>query len=99
MLGVTIVVLVVAPLLGYVGARAVLDSTGGKDALADNLDITEFPSTPTAVLLATDDAGVLASVTAFALDPSGVGGSIVSVPVSADIGFSDEARQSLQDVY
>jgi hypothetical protein len=33
------------------------------------------------------------------MSPVGVGGSIVSVPVNADVGFSDEARQSLQQVF
>ncbi len=95
----TLLVLLSVPALGWVGVRAVLDSTGGRDALADNLPVQTFPSTPTALYLTADAAGVLTSATVFVLAPAGVGGSIVSVPVNADIGFADDARQSLQQVY
>lgn len=99
MLLVTVLTLAAVPVLGYVGARAILDSEGGTDALADNLPIVPFPSTPTALLATTDGAGRLTSTTVLVLDPSGLGGSIISVPVNADIGFSDDARQSLQGAY
>ncbi|MFN6119524.1 MAG: hypothetical protein ACK5CE_07805 [Actinomycetes bacterium] len=95
----TLLVLLSVPALGWVGVRAVLDSTGGRDALADNLPVQTFPGTPTALYLTADAAGVLTSATVFVLAPAGVGGSIVSVPVNADIGFADDARQSLQQVY
>lgn len=95
----TAAMLVIAPLLFWVGFSAVLDSTGGRDALADSLPEQTFPRTPTALYLATDDEGVLASATVFVLAPGGVGGSIVPVPVNADIGFSPDARQSLQEVF
>jgi len=99
MLAGTLGVLLVVPMLGYVGAKAIANSTGGTDALADNLPIRPFPSTPTAVLATTDAAGVLSSVTVFVLDPSGVGGTAINVPVTADIGFADDARQSLRSVH
>ncbi len=99
MLAATVVTLALAPVLFWVGISAVLDSTGGKDALADNLPERTFPNTPTALYLTVDDAGVLASATVFVLAQTGVGGSIVSVPVNADVGFSADARQSLQQVY
>src|SRR5688572_22601528 len=99
MLAATVGVLVTVPILGYVGVDAVRNSTGGKDPLADNLTTIDFPSTPTAALVTTDDAGVLTSVTVFALDPSGLGGDAVAVPITADIGFSDENRLSLQGAY
>jgi hypothetical protein len=99
MFATTLVVLVLAPLLFWVGFSAVLDSTGGRDALADSLPEQTFPRTPTALYLVTDDEGVLASATVFVLAPSGVGGSIVPVSVNSDIGFSPEARQSLQQVF
>lgn len=99
MLLTTLVVLGVVPVVGYVGVRAILDAEGGTDAAADNLDIVEFPSTPTGLLLTNDGKGRLTSSTVFVLDPSGAGGSIVSVPVSADFGLSDSARQSLQGAY
>ncbi|MFN8022978.1 MAG: hypothetical protein U0Q03_15740 [Acidimicrobiales bacterium] len=99
MLATTLVVALVAPLLFWVGLSAVLDSTGGRDALADNLPEQTFPITPTALYLTTDADGVLSSATVMVLSPTGVGGSIVPVPVNADVGFSADARQSLQQVY
>jgi hypothetical protein len=99
MFGFTLLVLISIPLLGYVGVRALLDSTGGKDAKAGDLPVQEFPYTPAALLVTVDDAGVLASATVFVLSPSGVGGSIISVPVNADTGFTDATRKSLQSVY
>lgn len=99
MLAATLLVAASVPVLGYVGVKAVLDSTGGRDAGADNLPVQSFPSTPSAMFLTTDEAGTLSSVTVFVLAPSGVGGSIVSVPVNADVGLSAGARQSLQQVY
>lgn len=96
---VTLVVLAAVPVLGYVGARAILDSEGGTDALADNLPVVPFPATPTALLATVDAEGRLSSTTVLVLDPSGLGGSIISVPVNADVGFSDDARQSLQGAY
>ena len=43
----TVVMVLLAPVLFWVGFSAVLDSTGGKDALADNLPEKTFPATPT----------------------------------------------------
>ena len=99
MLAVTLLVAASVPVLGYVGVKAVLDSTGGRDAGADNLPVQSFPSTPSAMFLTTDEDGTLSSATVFVLAPSGVGGSIVSVPVNADVGLAADARQSLQQVY
>ena len=99
MLATTLVVAASVPMLGYVGVKAVLDSTGGRDALADNLPVQTFPVTPSALFVTTDEAGTLSSVTVFVLAPAGVGGSVVSVPVNTDVGLSAGARQSLQDVY
>jgi hypothetical protein len=99
MLATTLVVAASVPVLGYVGVKAVLDSTGGRDALADNLPVQSFPTTPAALYVTTDDEGTLSSVTVFVLAPAGVGGSIVSVPVNADVGLAAGARQSLPQVY
>ncbi|MGD9997155.1 MAG: hypothetical protein AB7L17_22400 [Ilumatobacteraceae bacterium] len=99
MLATTLLVAISIPVLGYVGAKAIFDSTGGRDAGADNLPVERFPSTPSALYLTHDDAGVLSSVSVFVLSPTGVGGSIISVPVNADVGLSAGSRQSLQQVY
>ena len=96
---VTALVVLSMPLLGYVGARALLDSTGGTDAQADNLPVQPLPPTPTALYLTTDPTGALSSVTVFVLKPTMLGGSIVPVAVNADVGFAPEARRSLQQVY
>ncbi|MEK7422721.1 MAG: hypothetical protein AAB131_02655 [Actinomycetota bacterium] len=95
----TVLVMGAIPVLGYVGVRAVLDSTGGKDAQAGVLPVQEFPDTPAALFVTVDSEGVLASATVFVLAPSGAGGSIISVPVNSDVGFTDSSRQSLQGVY
>lgn len=95
----TLLVLVLVPILGYVGVNAISNSTGGRDALADNLTIQEFPPTPTAALITTDQTGVLRSVTVFALHPNGVGGSAISVPITADTSFVEGDRRSLQAAY
>jgi len=99
MLVVTLLVLFAVPALGFVGVRALLDSTGGTDARADNLPIQTFPATPTALYLATDPTGALSSATVFVLQPSLAGGSIIPIAVNADIGFTPESRQSLQEVF
>ena len=99
MLLTTVLVIGAVPALGYVGVRAILDSEGGADAIAENLPITTFPSTPTGLLVTNNGAGRMTSTTVFVLDPKGVGGSIISVPVSADFGLADDARQSLQGAY
>lgn len=96
---VTAVVMILVPVFGYVGVRAVLDSTGGKDALADNVPIQDFPPTPTGLLLSVDDDGSLAGATVFVLGPSGAGGSIIPVPLNADVGFAVDARRTIQQVY
>ena len=99
MLLVTLLVVGAVPAMGYVGVRAILDSEGGTDAIKDNLPVTGFPSTPTALLATTDGAGRLTSTTVFVVDPTGSGGSIISVPVSADYGLADDRRISLQGAY
>jgi hypothetical protein len=99
MLFATVCVVAVVPLLGYVGVRAILDSRGGTDALKHNLPKIAFPATPTALLITSNGEGRLTSVTVFVLNPAGVGGSVISVPVSADFGFTDDTRASLQDAY
>ena len=99
MLSATVVVALSVPALGYVGVKAVLDSTGGRNALDDNLEVQSFPTTPSALYLTTDERGVLSSATVFVLAPAGVGGSIISVPINADIGLSASARRSLQQVF
>jgi hypothetical protein len=99
MIAATVAAVVAVPVLGYTGVRAVLDSTGGRDARGDNLPIQTFPSTPAAAWFVTDDDGGLAAVAVLVLDPSRQGGSLVDLPVNADIGFVPEARRGLHEVF
>ncbi len=95
----TLAAVVTVPLLGYTGVRAVLDSTGGRDARGDNLPVQTFPATPAAAWVITDDDGELAAVAVLVLDPSRQGGSLVDLPVNADVGFTPENRKGLHDVF
>lgn len=99
MLGGTLLAVVAVPLLGYAGARALLDSTGGRDAREDNLPLRTFPATPAVAWFLTDDEGGLSSVAVLVLDPSRQGGSIVDLPVNADVGFDPERSTGLDEVF
>jgi len=63
-------------------------STDGVDASDDRPERT-FPDTPTGLIAAVDDDGRLASLAVVVVQPSGAGGSIVTVPVSADASSGD----------
>ena len=98
---------VTAPALVYVGAKAISNSTAGKNALADVTPEQNFPQTPTAMLATVSAANELTSVTVFVLAPDADvtaagydqrGGSVVSVPINADAG-SGEQPLSLHDAY
>lgn len=90
---------VLAVALVAVGAVALTNYEGGKDVGSD-LPVVTFPDTPVAVLATVDEDDVLTSLTAFVLDADGMGGSMVSVPVTSDVtgGFGDE-RESLRQVH
>lgn len=102
-----VVAAIAAPTLLYVGAKAISNSTAGKNALAGVLPEQAFPQTPTAMLATVSGNNELTSITVFVLAPdvdisaAGYdqrGGSIVSVPINADIG-SGEQLLSLHDAY
>lgn len=106
-LGAGVVAAIAAPTLLYVGAKAISNSTAGKNALAGVLPEQNFPQTPTAMLATVSDTNELTSVTVFVLAPDADtttagydqrGGSIVSVPVDADTGSGEQLR-SLHDAY
>ena len=69
--------------LAILGGVTLYHSTEGADA-ASGVPELVFPSTPTGVVAAVDESGALASVAVLVVQPSGAGGSIVTVPVSAD---------------
>ena len=63
------------------GARTLLNSSGGKNV--DASGALKIPATPAALLVTVNDVNVATSLTAFVLDPSGAGGTIVSIPVGS----------------
>ena len=77
------VAVVTAAGLAILGGVTLYHSTEGADA-ASGVPELVFPSTPTGALAAVDESGALASVAVLVVQPSGAGGSIVTVPVSAD---------------
>lgn len=95
-LGLAIAGLALALVLGVVGGVAIYNTEDG-EAQGSNAPVDRFPDTPTGMIAVVDDAGNLGSVAVFAVRPpdeSGVGrgGSVVVLPVSADVsgGFGDE---------
>lgn len=92
-----LVVAVLVPVFGYVGANAILDSKGSAEERAARIPL---PSTPAALHATVDEGDRLTSLTAFVLAEGGTGGSIVSIPVNADSnGGAGDERRSLQQVY
>jgi len=94
---------VVGAILGLVGVVAVFavsavaattlrNSQEGRAPEADTREVVSFPATPNAVIGVVDDLDRLSSLAVLTLDPSGVGGSIVVVPVNVDQsnGFGPE---------
>jgi hypothetical protein len=59
-------------------------SKEGRAPESDQRLVVSFPMTPNAVVGVVDDLDRLTSLAVLTLDPSGVGGSIVVVPVNAD---------------
>lgn len=83
---------VAAVAVGIVSYSTLRNSEEGRAPEVDVRDSVAFPSTPNAVLAVVDDLDRLTSVAVLTLDPSGVGGSIVTVPVNVDRtnGFASE---------
>jgi hypothetical protein len=87
-----VIVLIAAPLLGYLGWNVLQDSKAGTAAKA--LDEVAFPSTPTALLAIVDDQQVITSLAVMVLAPeSGKGGTLVAVPTSASTAQSSDGDQ------
>lgn len=88
--------------LGYAGIDNLADSRAGRRVSADTPDapLTVLPVTPTALVGTADDDGWLTSVVVLALDPAGVGGSIVSLSPSADAASGNiDSLAPLNGVY
>jgi len=69
--------------LGALGAVTLYNSTEGADASSGRPELV-FPATPTGLLAVVDEGGHLASMAVLVVQPSGTGGSVIPVPVSAD---------------
>ena len=67
------------PIGGVIAARSLLNSSGG--TRVDDGGALLIPATPAALLTTVNEANQATSLTAFVLDPSGVGGTIISIPI------------------
>jgi hypothetical protein len=76
-------------------------SKEGRAPEADNRVVVAFPQTPNAVVGIVDDLDRLASLAVLTLDPGGVGGSVVVVPVNVDTtnGFGPTRRPLSREPY
>ena len=77
--------MLLAIVLTVVGVRTLATSTIGAEVPSGGLASLRLPFTSTAFIGIVDDEGTLRSAAMLALDPEGVGGSVVSVDASADI--------------
>lgn len=85
----TVVAVVVVAVVAYSALR---NSEEGRAPEVEVVDSVSFPSTPNAVIGVVDDLDRLTSIAVLTLDPSGVGGSIVTIPINSDRtnGFASE---------
>ncbi len=87
--------------VGVVAFSTLRSSQEGTAPEVDVRNSVVFPSTPNAVVAVVDDLDRLTSIAVLTLDPSGAGGSIVSVPVNADQtnSFGPERRPISRQPY
>lgn len=79
------------------GARSILGSSAGRNV--DNA-VVPMPNTPTALLATVNDVNEITTLTAFVLDQSGAGGTIVSLPVGAAVeALPSETPRRLGDSF
>lgn len=89
-----LVLVAMASTMFAVGFVTLSNSQEGEAVGIDDRPRVQFPVTPNALLAVTDESGRLASLVVLTLLPSGQGGSVVTVPVTADVtaGFGPERR-------
>jgi hypothetical protein len=97
---VALLLFALASVLFGVGVVTLSNSQEGEAVGVDDRPRVQLPITPNAALAVTDGAGRLASLVVTTLLPEGQGGSIVIVPVTADVnaGFGPEP-QSVASVF
>ena len=80
------------------GAKSLLGSSGGQNV--DSTGTLKIPSTPAALLATINDVNDVTSLTAFVLNTTGVGGTIISLPVGtrADV-IANQDPHRLGDTY
>ena len=80
------------------GAKSLLGSSGGQNV--DSSGALKIPATPAALLATINDVNDVTSLTAFVLNTTGVGGTIISLPVGtrADI-IANQDPHRLGDTY
>jgi hypothetical protein len=69
------------PLSVVYGARSLLNSSSG--SRVDDSAALKIPATPAAMLASVNDVNQVTSLTVFVLDPSGTGGTVISLPVGS----------------
>ncbi len=86
---IAVVAIVATSIVAYATLRT---SEEGRAPDVEARATISFPSTPNAVIGVVDDLDRLTSIAVLTLDPSGVGGSVVTIPVNADQtnGFGSE---------
>jgi len=89
-----LVLVAMASTMFAVGFVTLSNSQEGEAVGVDDRPRVEFPVTPNSLLALTDESGRLASLVILTLLPEGQGGSIVTLPVNADVtaGFGAERR-------
>ncbi|MEM9746228.1 MAG: hypothetical protein AAF945_06010 [Actinomycetota bacterium] len=87
-----VVLVVAAGIVATVGVTELSTSRAGETVAFDARPVAQFPATPNAVVGVVDGDSRLTSLVVATLAPSGVGGSLVTVPVNVDAnaGFGDE---------
>ncbi len=96
----TLLLVLTAGAMFAVGVITLSNSEEGEAVGVDERPVSALPATPNALVAVADGDGVLSSVVVVTLLPLGRGGSIVSVPVTADAtgAFGDE-RRPLNEVF
>lgn len=84
-LGLATVLLATAIVLVAVAAGTLRNSQAGEAVGIDERPVAVLPTTPNALLAVEGDDGELTSLVVMTLLPSGRGGTIVTVPVNADV--------------
>jgi hypothetical protein len=81
-----------------IAARSLLNSSGGKRV--DDSAALLIPATPAALLATVNDVNQVTSLTAFVLAPSGIGGTIISLPVGTRAeSIGGQAPHRIGDTY